>query len=81
MPLVAPPLNLPTSSHIVDVSAIKAARIVTSSSIFFDDHIKGLDVLDMPVFSFLIESANKQQRIIFDLGVKKDWESLPSGSE
>lgn len=38
---------------------------------------KGFDYLDCPAFSFLIEHPSTGRKLLFDLGVRKDWENLP----
>ena len=43
---------------------------------FFKPMIKGKDNLTCPAFSFLIEHSSGK-RFLFDLGTRKDWETLP----
>ncbi|KAL8819507.1 MAG: hypothetical protein Q9223_002071 [Gallowayella weberi] len=38
--------------------------------------IKGYNVIQAPAFSFLIEHVKSGQKVLFDLGVRKDWENL-----
>lgn len=42
---------------------------------FFEPHIKGFDDLSAPSYSFLIEHPSGR-KLLFDLGVRKDWENL-----
>lgn len=74
-----PPLNIPDSSSVVNVHIINStSRIKTIPfSVFVTPTYKGLDYLDCPAFSFLIEHASSGRKILFDLGVRKDWENLP----
>lgn len=37
--------------------------------------MKGIETLDVPVFSFLIEHASGR-KLVFDLGVRKDFHNL-----
>ena len=74
-----PPLNIPDSSSVVNVHIINStSRIKTIPfSVFVTPPYKGLDYLDCPAFSFLIEHVSSGRKILFDLGVRKDWENLP----
>lgn len=74
-----PPLNIPDSQSVVNVHIINStSRIKTIPfSVFVTPHYKGLDYLDCPAFSFLIEHASSGRMILFDLGVRKDRENLP----
>ena len=47
-------------------------------SLFMTPSYKGLDTLDAPAFSFLIEHQSSGRKLLFDLGVRKDWENMPS---
>ena len=38
---------------------------------------KGLDYLDCPAFSFLIDHASSGRKVLFDLGVNPNWENGP----
>ena len=75
-----PPLNIPDSSSVVNVHIINStSRIKTIPfSVFVTPPYKGLDYLDCPAFSFLIEHASSGRKVLFDLGVRKDWENLPA---
>lgn len=72
-----PPLNIPNSDVTVKVSIINTTSHIAGipTSIFVQPPIKGYDYLDCPAYSFLIEHPSGK-RILFDLGVRKDWQNL-----
>ena len=75
-PKPSPPLNIPESSNTVTVSIINTtSRIRLPAAPFFQPPIKGLECLDSPAFSFLIQSSFGRN-LLFDLGVRKDWQNL-----
>ncbi|CAD6567914.1 MAG: hypothetical protein ASARMPREDX12_000839 [Alectoria sarmentosa] len=80
-PTVTPPprLNIPNSESTVNVHIINTTSRITKIpfSIFTTPSYKGLDYLDCPSFSFLIEHASSGRKLLFDLGVRKDWENMP----
>ena len=43
---------------------------------FFEPEIKGFEALDCPAYSFLIEHPPSGRKILWDLGVRKDWENF-----
>jgi hypothetical protein len=66
----------------VDVSIIHAGRTTVPTAYVVDKPISGHDVLDMPCYSFLIENRRLNKRVLFDLGIRKDWkEKLPPPSK
>lgn len=76
-----PPLNIPESNSTVIVHVIDStARIQgISSNFFFEPEIKGFDTFDSPAFSFLIEHPTSGRKLLWDLGVRKDWQNLAPG--
>jgi hypothetical protein len=48
---------------------------------FFEPHIKGHDIMDCPAYSFLIEHEPSGSRLVFDLGVAKNWKHGPPVSK
>lgn len=81
---IAPPaLNIPPSNATVKVSVINTTTRVKGppSTAFFTPLIKGFDVLDCPAYSFLIEHELSGKKILFDLGVAKNWREGPPVSE
>ena len=75
-----PALNIPSSESIVNVRIINTTSRIKSIpySVFVTPPYEGLDHLDCPAFSFLIEHQSSGRKLLFDLGVRKDWENLPS---
>lgn len=45
-------------------------------SAFVTPSIKGFDTLEVPSFAFLIEHPPSGRKVLFDLGLRKDWENL-----
>jgi glyoxylase-like metal-dependent hydrolase (beta-lactamase superfamily II) len=78
-PVSAPPLNIPPSPHHVHVQLIDTTSQINGIAIapFFEPPIKGHDTLNCPAFSFLITHPTLKRSLLFDLGVRKDWENLP----
>ncbi|KAK3303851.1 beta-lactamase-like protein [Chaetomium strumarium] len=76
----APDLGIPLSPHTVDVSIINTNSTVqgVSAHLFFTPPLQGYDWLGVPVFSFLIQHPGLNRSLIFDLGIRKDWENLSS---
>ncbi|RDW58285.1 metallo-hydrolase [Coleophoma crateriformis] len=78
---MAPPPIIPDSPSTVSVSAIHAdgwAYKVPCAGLFNPTY-KGLDVLDFCSYSFLVchGEGKTKQNVLFDLGIRKDWENLP----
>lgn len=75
-----PPLNIPDSKSIVNVHVIDSTSRITGIpfSVFMTPPYKGLEYLDCPAFSFLIEHALSGRKLLFDLGVRKDRENMPA---
>lgn len=74
-PKPAPNLNLPPSSATVIVRIIDSTAYVKGSTqIIFDPHIPGHDELDCPCLSFLITNASESHHVLFDLGIRKDYQ-------
>ena len=78
----APPaLNIPTSSTTINVKVIDVCSIgnVPTKSLFTPT-VPGFDVVNgAPSFVFLLEHPSGQ-KLLFDLGIRKDWENLDSAS-
>ena len=75
-----PPLNIPDSKSVVNLHIINSTSRIKSLpfSVFVTPPYKGLEYLDCPAFSFLIEHVSSGRKLLFDLGVRKDWENLPA---
>ena len=77
MAKMSPSLNIPESSSTVDISIIDTtSRIRLPSSSLFQPSIKGNETLDAPAYSFLIEHPANGRKLLFDLGLRKDWQNL-----
>lgn len=76
---IPPALHIPPSDQIVKVSIIDTTSHLKglSCSSFFEPPIKGHNILDCPVYSFLIEHEPSKSRLLFDLGVAKNWRNGP----
>ncbi|CAE6473634.1 unnamed protein product [Rhizoctonia solani] len=73
------PIHLPVSDQVVKVSIIDTTSHLKGllCSNFFEPPIKGHDVLDCPVYSFLVEHEPSKSRLLFDLGIAKNWRGGP----
>ena len=77
MAATAPDLNIPPSTSVVDVSIIDTTSSILGVDAwkFLEPSIPGHDYLATPAFSFLISHPQLDRSIIFDLGIRKDWEN------
>ncbi|KAF1960388.1 Metallo-hydrolase/oxidoreductase [Byssothecium circinans] len=77
-PSKTPKLNIPSSSTHVSVSIIDTGALITvPTSMFIADPLPGHESLTAIAFVFLIEHEPSGQKILFDLGIRKDFENLP----
>ncbi|KAL8925748.1 MAG: hypothetical protein Q9172_002089 [Xanthocarpia lactea] len=69
---------IPESASAVDISIINSTARIRGvpTERFMEPKIKGYNVLDCPAYSFLIEHGKSGQKVLFDLGLRKDWENL-----
>ncbi|GKZ89072.1 hypothetical protein AnigIFM59636_010787 [Aspergillus niger] len=75
---MAPFTLLKYKGSTVDVSIIHAGQTSVPTAYGFKTPILGHDTLNMPCYSFLIENRNNNEKVLFDLGLRKDWkEKLP----
>ena len=76
--MAAPNSTIPDSASTVEISIIDTTSRIRGipTELFMEPKIKGHDIIDCPAYSFLIEHAQSGQKILFDLGVRKDWENL-----
>ncbi|KAF2098452.1 metallo-beta-lactamase superfamily protein [Rhizodiscina lignyota] len=76
----APELHLPPGDKTVTVKVINTTCFIQTTNIsrFMHPQMKGHDKLTAPAYSFLIEheSHGETRRLVFDLGVRKDWENM-----
>jgi hypothetical protein len=71
---------IPSSTQTVTVKAIEAfSRLAAPSTPFYAASPGGTtnDINAGPGFAFLLEHKSSGRRVVFDLGVRKDVESLP----
>ncbi|KAL9601984.1 MAG: hypothetical protein Q9179_002700 [Wetmoreana sp. 5 TL-2023] len=71
-------LSIPESLSTVDVHIIDSTSRISGipTETFMEPKVKGYNNIDCPAFSFLIEHPKSSERVLFDLGVRKDWENL-----
>ncbi|KAF2157497.1 hypothetical protein K461DRAFT_235780 [Myriangium duriaei CBS 260.36] len=76
-PKPPPNLNIPVSDATVKVSCVDSTtRLRLPMGPFLRPDYKGNEDLTGPAFGFLIEHASA--KIMFDLGTRKEWQTLPS---
>lgn len=77
VPPKAPPLlNIPQSDSIVKVSVVNSTSFVKLPiDSFLQPHYKGKDYLTGPTYCFFMQHSSGKH-ILFDLGIRKDWENL-----
>jgi glyoxylase-like metal-dependent hydrolase (beta-lactamase superfamily II) len=73
-----PELGIPPSPNTVNVSIIDTTATIRGcpTRLFLSPPIKGHDWMACPVFSFLIQHPGLNRSVLFDLGIRKDWENL-----
>lgn len=73
----APVLDIPAGAS-ANVQIIDStSRIQVPVSAFMNPPIPGHEYLRAPAFSFLIEQVSSDRKILFDLGLRKDWQNHP----
>ncbi|SRR6266702_1210967 len=58
----------------VRVSILNAGVLVSPSSMFVQPQIPGHDIIEAPIYSFLVENKRLGKKVLFDLGMMKTWE-------
>jgi hypothetical protein len=75
-----PPFDIPASSDdngIVTVRVIDTTtRIIMEIGQMLQPKVPGHDNFCSPSYSFLVEHGPSGRKVLFDLGVQKDWENL-----
>lgn len=76
--MAQPSLDIPSSMSTVVVHIIDSTSRLQGipTAIFMEPSIKGFEELRCPAYSFLIEHPDDGRKLLFDLGVRKDWENL-----
>lgn len=79
-PVKAPPVGLPKSSAICDVSIINTTTDISAPPHFLvQPNIPGHDWMNLPTYAFHIRHQPTGAQIVFDLGARKDWQnSVPA---
>ncbi|CAE6422839.1 unnamed protein product [Rhizoctonia solani] len=74
-----PPLHIPPSENTVKLSIIDTTSRIKGppTNAFFEPMIKGFEVMDCPAYAFLVEHEQSDSKLLFDLGVSKDWRNGP----
>lgn len=78
MAVVSPPdLKIPQSSSTVTVSIIDTTTSIRGVDAwkFLEPSIPGHEYLATSAFAFLIEHPTLQRSMVFDLGLRKDWQN------
>jgi hypothetical protein len=75
--LPPPDLHIPPSPNTVNVRIIDTTSSIQCKADFFlSPNVGGLDELHCNAFAFLIENPRNGDKLVFDLGVRKDWQNL-----
>lgn len=76
----ASPLSLPAfNGSIVHVSIMAAGHLIGPPTIVVQSPKPGHEILDTPIYSFLVENEMVGKKLWFELGMMKDWkEKLPN---
>ena len=85
-PTPAPDLKIPASEYTVDVSIIDSTLRMSNlpAAAFMSPEVGGYSTINNGVsYSFLIKhknsaAASKYDTLLFDLGLRKDWENSPN---
>jgi glyoxylase-like metal-dependent hydrolase (beta-lactamase superfamily II) len=82
-PRVPPPVLIPASQNTVEVSIVNTTSYMKGfpASTFVEPDVPGFDFMDVGSYSFVVKhpgSGSKYNTLLFDLGVRKDWENLPA---
>ncbi|CUA69621.1 hypothetical protein RSOLAG22IIIB_03993 [Rhizoctonia solani] len=77
--ITPPSLHIPASDSTVKLSIIDTTSRIKGppTNAFFEPVIKGFEVMDCPAYAFLIEHNESNSKLVFDLGVSKNWRNGP----
>lgn len=74
------PLTIPVAQQTVRVRMVDTtAAMVVNAKSFIEPVQKGHELLNLPVAAFLVEHHTSGKKVMFDLGVRKDYWHLPAG--
>jgi len=75
-PPARPGLNIPSSSSVCQLSIINTTcDIVVPTDSAVEPLIPGYKWLNLPTYSFYIKNENLGREVLFDLGMRKDWQN------
>lgn len=76
---ITPSLGLPAfKGSTVRTSILNAGALVMPSSALVQPQISGHEIIEAPIYSFLVENERMGKKVLFDLGMMKSWkEKLP----
>ena len=55
------------------MTVLSVGNVTIPTSLYFQKPVSGHDTLDMPVYSFLVENEQAHKKVLFDLGLMKNW--------
>ncbi|PWN45275.1 hypothetical protein IE81DRAFT_320459 [Ceraceosorus guamensis] len=68
--------KLPASNNVSTVRVIDSTSTIHyPAKYFFETPIEGHEDLNCPAFSFLVTDSSGKRNVLFDLGIRKDWET------
>ncbi|KAI1431466.1 beta-lactamase-like protein [Xylaria sp. CBS 124048] len=72
-------LHIPSSTSTVNVSIIHTGTILKAmpTGVLLEPQIPGHEYLYVPCYSFLIQHPTQDRTLVFDLGIRKDWQNWP----
>ncbi len=78
-PKPAPELHIPVSASVVDVRIVDTTTYGQApASLMFSPTLPGHDIFSFPSYSFLVSNTAQDKHVLFDMGMRKDWEhTLP----
>lgn len=78
MSVLPPSADIPRSSNTCEVALIDTTTdILVHSLALIQPEIQGHEFLNLPTFAFYIANPRLGQRVLFDMGSRKDWWNLP----
>lgn len=76
-PVAAPELGIPESPSTVDVRIIDTTGYgKAATTLVFTPQLPGHETWVFPSYSILISNNKKGKHVLFDLGMRKDWETF-----
>ncbi|KAH8801235.1 hypothetical protein DL96DRAFT_1563993 [Flagelloscypha sp. PMI_526] len=70
-------LGIPVSHSLVNITAFSIVNAsALPASLFIQPSLPGRDVYSPSAYSFLISNEEKNQKVMFDLGIRKDMENF-----